>query len=71
MPARRSACLRASPALGALFPMTLPSDFANDHHNGGLSFFNSTAKNFLTKSIFMYLMVGSIIPSRRRNDSVD
>ena len=42
---------------------TRPSDFANDYHNAGLSFLDSNAKNFLTKSIFMYLMVGSIIPS--------
>jgi hypothetical protein len=63
MPVRLSACLGASPALGALFPMTFPSDFTNDHDNGGLPFSYSTAKNFLTKSIFMYLMVGSVIPS--------
>ena len=63
MPTRRSACLGAFPALWALFPMTFPSDFTNDHHNGGLPFSYSTAKKFLTKSIFMYLMVGSIIPS--------
>jgi hypothetical protein len=47
----------------ALLVMTPLSDFANDHHSGGLSFSNSNAKNFLTKNIFMYLMVGSAIPS--------
>jgi hypothetical protein len=45
-----------------LLAMKLPSDFANDHHNRGLSFSNSNAKNFLTKTIFVYLMVGNIIP---------
>ena len=70
MPARHSACLRAPPALGtwrALFPMTLLSDFANGHMLPVItrrpSFGNTNAKKFLTKPIFMYLMIGSIIPS--------
>jgi hypothetical protein len=46
----------------ALLVMIPLSDFANDHHNGSLSSSNSNTKNFLTKTIFMYLMVGSIVP---------
>jgi hypothetical protein len=51
-----------------LLARTPLSDFANDYHNMGHSFPNSNAKNFLTKTIFTYLMVGNIIPSRLQKD---
>ena len=50
-----------------LLAMTLLSDFANGHMLPVItrrpSFGNTNAKKFLTKPIFMYLMIGSIIPS--------
>jgi hypothetical protein len=51
--------------------MPLLSDFANDYHNMGLSFPNSNPKKFLTKTIFVYLMVGNIILSWLQKHWVD